>query len=135
MKYLVDTNILIYLMNSKSLKLQNKFVKKNIEQFCVSSITVAELIYGARKSKNVDRNMVAAINILSPFKIIEFSGEDAFEYGDIRVDLERKGKIIGANDLLIAAQARRQNLIVVTANIKEYERVVGLKVENWATDI
>ncbi len=135
MKYLVDTNIFIYLMNSKSIKLQNKFVKKNIEQFCVSSITVAELIYGARKSKNVDKNMIAAINILSPFKIIEFSGEDAFEYGDIRVDLERKGKIIGANDLLIAAQARRQNLVVVTANIKEYERVVGLKVENWATDI
>ena len=135
MKYLVDTNIFIYLMNSKSIKLQNKFVKKNIEQFCVSSITVAELIYGARKSKNVDKNMIAAINILSPFKILEFSGEDAFEYGDIRVDLERKGKIIGANDLLIAAQARRQNLIVVTANIKEYERVVGLKVENWATDI
>ncbi len=122
-------------MNSKSIKLQNKFVKKNIEQFCVSSITVAELIYGARKSKNVDKNMIAAINILSPFKILEFSGEDAFEYGDIRVDLERKGKIIGANDLLIAAQARRQNLVVVTANIKEYERVVGLKVENWATDI
>lgn len=135
MKYLIDTNILIYLMNSKSIKLQNKFVKKNTEQFCISSITVAELIFGAKKSKNVDKNLTAAIKILSPFKILDFSGEDAFEYGDIRCDLEKKGKIIGGNDLLIASQARRQNLIVVTANTKEYERVSGLKVENWATDI
>jgi tRNA(fMet)-specific endonuclease VapC len=84
MKYLVDTNILIYLMNSKSLKLQNKFTSM-----------------------------------------------DAFEYGDIRADLELQGNIIGANDLLIAAQARRLNLIVLTANIYDYERVKKLKVENW----
>jgi len=135
MKYLVDTNILIYLMNSKSVKLQNKFTKKNIEQFCVSSITVAELIYGAKKSKNIDKNIEAAIKVLSPLTILDFTGLDAFEYGDIRADLELKGKIIGGNDLLIAAQARRQNLIVLTANVKEYERVQGLKLENWADDL
>ena len=135
MKYLVDTNILIYLMNSKSVKLQNKFTKKNIEQFCVSSITVAELIYGAKKSKNIDKNIDAAIKVLSPLTILDFTGLDAFEYGDIRADLELKGKIIGGNDLLIAAQARRQNLIVLTANVKEYERVQGLKLENWADDL
>lgn len=132
MKYLVDTNILIYLLNSKSLKLQNKFTSKSIEEFCVSSITVAELIYGAKKSKKIEKNLNAAIKILSPFKIIDFTSMDAFEYGDIRVDLELHGNIIGANDLLIAAQARRLKLIVLTANIKEYERVKGLKVENWA---
>jgi len=131
MKYLVDTNILIYLMNSKSLKLQNKFTRKSIEDFCVSSITVAELIYGAKKSKNIEKNLNAAIKILSPFTIIDFNSMDAFEYGDIRADLEMKGKIIGANDLLIAAQGRRMNLIVLTANTKEYERVEGLQVENW----
>lgn len=135
MKYLVDTNILIYLMNSKSEKLISKFTKKNIEQFCVSSITVAELIYGAKKSKSIEKNMAAAIKILSPFSILDFSGLDAFEYGDIRSQLEISGKIIGGNDLLIAAQARRQHLIVVTANTKEFERVKGLKVENWADDI
>ena len=135
MKYLVDTNILIYLMNSKSVKLQNKFTKKNIEQFCVSSIAVAELIYGAKKSKNIDKNIDAAIKVLSPLTILDFTGLDAFEYGDIRADLELKGKIIGGNDLLIAAQARRQNLIVLTANVKEYERVQGLKLENWADDL
>ena len=135
MKYLVDTNILIYLMNSKSPKLVSRFTKRNVEQFCVSSITVAELIYGAKKSKNVDKNMASAIKVLSPFTILEFSGLDAFEYGDIRTDLESNGRIIGGNDLLIAAQARRQHLIVITANTKEFERVKGLKVENWADDI
>jgi tRNA(fMet)-specific endonuclease VapC len=132
MKYLVDTNILIYLMNSKSIKLQNKFTSKSIEEFGVSSITVAELIYGAKKSKAIEKNLNATIKILSPFKILDFTSMDAFEYGDIRADLELKGNIIGANDLLIAAQARRQNLIVLTANVKEYERVEGLKVVNWS---
>lgn len=132
MKYLVDTNILIYLMNSKSIKLQKKFTSKSIEEFGVSSITVAELIYGAKKSKAIEKNLNAVIKILSPFKILDFTSMDAFEYGDIRADLELKGNIIGANDLLIAAQARRQNLIVLTANVKEYERVEGLKVVNWS---
>jgi tRNA(fMet)-specific endonuclease VapC len=131
MKYLVDTNILIYLMNSKSLKLQTKFTSKSIEEFCVSSITVAELIYGAKKSKSIKKNLNASIKILSPFTIIDFNSMDAFEYGDIRAYLEMKGEIIGPNDLLIAAQARRLNLIVLTANTKEYERVEGLHVENW----
>lgn len=132
MKYLIDTNILIYLMNSKSMKLQKKFTRRSIEEFWVSSITVAELIYGAKKSKNIEKNLNAAIKILSPFTIIDFTSMDAFEYGDIRADLEMKGKVIGANVLLIAAQARRQKLIVITSNAREYERVEGLKVENWA---
>ena len=132
MKYLVDTNILIYLMNSKSIKLQKKFTSKSIDEFGVSSITVAELIYGAKKSKAIEKNLNAALKILSPLKVLDFTSMDAFEYGDIRADLELKGIIIGANDLLIAAQARRQNLIVLTANVKEYERVEGLKVVNWS---
>jgi tRNA(fMet)-specific endonuclease VapC len=135
MKYLVDTNILIYLMNSKSKKLLRKFTSKNIEQFCISSITVAELIYGARKSQNIDRNMSSAIKVISPLTILDFTGLDAFEYGDIRSDLEKKGKPIGGNDLLIAAQARRQNLIVLTANTKEFSRVPNLRIENWSEDV
>ena len=118
-------------MNSKSLKLQKKFTTRSIEEFCVSSITVAELIYGARKSKNIEKNLNAVIKILSPFAIIDFTSMDAFEYGDIRADLETKGKVIGANDLLIAAQARRLNLVVLTANTREYKRVERLNVKNW----
>ena len=131
MKYLVDTNILIYLMNGKSSKLQQKFTRRNVEQFCISSITVAELLYGAKKSIKVDQNTNAAIKILSPFEIIDFSSLDAMEYADIRSTLEKAGNVIGPNDLLIAAQARRQNLIVITANTKEFDRVQNLNVENW----
>ena len=122
-------------MNSKSKKLQQKFTSRNIEQFCISSVTVAELIYGAKKSANIDKNTSAAIKIISPFTILDFSGLDAFEYGDIRAELEKKGKVIGGNDLLISAQARRQNLIVITGNIKEFSRIPNLRVENWADDI
>ncbi|HPG41983.1 MAG TPA: type II toxin-antitoxin system VapC family toxin [bacterium] len=131
MKYLIDTNILIYLMNSKSVKLQEKFTTKSPDDFCVSVITVAELIYGAKKSKNIEKNLNAVIKILSPFTIIDFSSEDAFAYGDIRAGLERNGQIIGANDLLIASQALSRNLIVVTANTGEFARVGGLTIENW----
>jgi tRNA(fMet)-specific endonuclease VapC len=131
MKYLVDTNILIFLLNSKSSKLQRKFTRRDIRQFGVSSITVAELIYGARKSRLIERNTNAVIKMLSSFELLDFTSADAFEYGDIRADLESKGKVIGGNDLLIAAQARRLGLIVLTANTGEFSRVSGLNVEDW----
>ena len=131
MKYLVDTNILVYLLNSKSPQLQQKFTRRDIRQFGVSSITVAELIYGARKSRKVERNTSAVIKILSSFELLDFTSLDAFEYGDIRVCLESKGKLIGGNDLLIAAQARRLGLIVIAANTGEFCRVPGLQVEDW----
>ncbi len=131
MNYLIDTNILVYLMNSKSSQLQRKFTVIEIEQFCISSITVAELIYGAEKSQKTKINLNAVVKILSPFEILDFSSLDAFEYGNIRADLKRKGKVIGGNDMLIAAQARRQQLIVITANTKEFDRIEGLKVEDW----
>ncbi|MBN1961595.1 MAG: type II toxin-antitoxin system VapC family toxin [Deltaproteobacteria bacterium] len=131
MKYLVDTNILIYLLNSKSLQLERKFTRRDSRQFGVSSITVAELIYGARKSRRVERNTNAVIKMLSSFELLDFTSADAFEYGDIRADLESKGKVIGGNDLLIAAQARHLGLIVLTANTDEFSRVSGLKIEDW----
>lgn len=131
MKYLVDTNILIYLLNSKLPALQRKFTHRDVSQFGVSSITVAELIYGARKSKLVEQNTNAVIKTLSSFDILDFTSADAFEYGDIRAELESNGNIIGGNDLLIAAQARRAGLIVITANTGEFSRVSGLRVEDW----
>ncbi len=131
MKYLVDTNILIYLMNSKSKSLEKKFTSKDIRDFGVSSITVAELIYGAKKSQHKSKNLTAVLKILSPLTILDFDSTDAMEYGNIRAELEIKGQIIGANDLLIAAQAKRHKLIMLTANTKEFNRVSGIKVENW----
>lgn len=127
----MDTNILIYLMNQKSEKLKQKFLTSTPQEFCVSAITVAELLYGAKKSQRVMQNTAAALKILSPFEIIDFSGLDAMEYADIRTNLAKRGCTIGANDLLIAAQSRRLNLTLITANTDEFHRVPGLSVENW----
>jgi tRNA(fMet)-specific endonuclease VapC len=131
MKYLVDTNILIFLCNSRSKKLEERFKKHDPDEFLISSITVGELIYGAYKSRQKDKNIEAIIKILSPFTAIDFDSKDAWEYGEIRAELESKGKIIGGNDMLIAAQARQRGLKVITNNTREYKRVPRLKVEDW----
>lgn len=131
MKYLIDTNILIFLCNSKSKSLENAFKKHDPQEFYVSSITVGELIYGVNKNQHRERNLQAILKILSPFRIIDFDSKDGWKYGEIRAELEKKGTIIGGNDLMIAAQASRRNLVVITNNIKEYKRVQGLQVENW----
>lgn len=131
MKYLVDTNILIFLCNSKSKLLEHRFTTHRPEEFLVSSITVGELIYGVNKSRHRSRNLQAILKILSPFKIIDFDSSDGWSYGEIRADLEEKGTIIGGNDLMIAAQAKRRGLTVITNNTKEYKRVMGLSVEDW----
>jgi tRNA(fMet)-specific endonuclease VapC len=131
MKYLVDTNILIYLCNSHSISLEKKFIALSPLEFCTSAITVGELIYGVNKSKHRDRNLQAILKILSSFQIIDFDSRDGWEYGEIRAELEKKGTIIGGNDIMIAAQARRRGLTVITNNTKEYKRVWGLSVEDW----
>ena len=131
MKYLVDTNILIFLCNSKSPSLEHKFKRHRPEDFVVSSITVGELIYGVNKSQHRDRNLQAILKILSPFKIVDFDSSDGWAYGEIRAELEEKGTIIGGNDIMIAAQAKRRGLVVITNNTREYKRVNGLRVEDW----
>jgi len=131
-KYLIDTNILIFLCNSKSKLLENKFKTHGPEEFSVSSITVGELIYGVNKSQHRERNLQAILKILSPFKVLDFDSSDGWEYGEIRADLEKKGATIGGNDSMISAQARRRGLIVITNNTREYKRVSGLHVEDWS---
>lgn len=132
MKYLIDTNILIFLCNSKSKMLENKFKTHGPEEFSVSSITVGKLIYGVNKSQHRERNLQAILKILSPFKVLDFDSSDGWEYGEIRADLEKKGATIGGNDIMISAQARRRGLIVITNNTREYKQVSGLHVEDWS---
>jgi tRNA(fMet)-specific endonuclease VapC len=129
MKYIIDTNILIYCIRNKSESLKKLLFSE--KDLAVSSVTVAELVYGAKKSLYVEKNMQAVIKILSYFNVVDFSKDDAFEYGDIRVYLEKQGTPIGDHDMQIAAQARRLGLTVVTANISEFSRIGNLKVENW----
>lgn len=96
----------------------------------VSSITEAELLHGAEKSQHREHNLRQVEDFVSRLEVLPYTSKAASHYGDIRTDLERKGTPIGVNDLHIAAHARSEGLILVTNNCKEFERVVGLRIEN-----
>ena len=134
MKYMLDTNICIYVIKEKPESVIRKFLKNNPEEMCISSITYAELLYGVEKSKAIQKNRIALSLFLSPIKILEFNDYAAQEYGQIRADLEQKGMPIGSMDMLIAGHVKAEDLILVTNNTKEFQRVAGLKLENWAAE-
>ena len=129
--YLLDTNICIFLIRNKSLLLREKIKIFSPSLLHLSAITVAELEYGAAKSQNPVKEHQAVLDFVSPFKIIDFNPKDAENFGLIRSYLENKGTPIGPYDMEIAAQAMTNNLIVVTNNVGEFERVPWIKVEDW----
>jgi len=128
---MLDTNICIYIIKQKPLSVKQKFESYEIGELCISSITVSELMYGAYKSQQVERNLKALEYFLMPFEIVEFDFEAAVAYGKIRATLEKQGQVIGGMDMQIAAHAISLGMTVVTNNIKEFKRVEGLKLENW----
>jgi len=132
MRYLIDTNICIYIMNQHPVELVKKFKKVRIDDIGISSITVSELQYGVSKSKHREKNQQRLNEFLLPMKILAFDENAAKYYGDIRYLLEKQGQIIGPLDLLIAAHAISEQLIIVTNNDKEFRRIKNLKIENWA---
>jgi len=131
MEYLLDTNICIYIIKRKPLKVLERFNNLTIGALGVSSITVAELQYGIMKSSNPEKNQEALDKFLTPLEIIDFDFTATKEYGKIRADLEKKGTPIGPLDTLIASHALSLDLTLVTNNEKEFERIAGLKIENW----
>jgi tRNA(fMet)-specific endonuclease VapC len=134
MKYLLDTNICIYIINEKPKKVLRKFEQYSVHEFAVSSITQAELQYGVAKSKHKNRNQEALDEFLLPLTILPFHGKKLVErYGKIRVFLESKGKTIGPLDTLIAAHALSLDLTIITNNINEFSRIPNLKCENWVS--
>jgi tRNA(fMet)-specific endonuclease VapC len=128
---MLDTNICIYLIKRKPIQVADKLKSYEAGEVAVSSITVAELQYGVCKSSRPDQNQLALAEFLLPLEVIDFDESAASHYGDIRTGLERSGSIIGSMDMLIAAHARSLSLILVTNNIREFQRVPGLRVENW----
>lgn len=132
MKYMLDTNICIYVIKKKPKKVFKIFQSLNVGDVCISTITFAELQYGIYKSQQKERNKIALVNFLAPIEIIPFSDKSAVQYGEIRSDLENRGQIIGAYDLLIAAHALSENLILITNNIKEFKKIPKLCLQNWA---
>ena len=129
-KYLLDTNMVIFTIKRKPESLLPKF-NQHTNQLAISAITLAELIFGAEKSMNTAKNLATVYDFVSRLAVLPYDEQAAFHYGDIRANLETKGKRIGDNDLHIAAHARSKGLIVVTNNLKEFERVEGLRIEDW----
>ncbi len=134
MKYMLDTNICIYAIKHKPANVIKNFLIHDPDDMCVSSITYGELIHGVEKSQMPERNRAAITCFLSSISILPFGSIAAGEYGKIRADLERKGTPIGPMDMLIAGHAKSENLIIVTNNTKEFLRIDGLKIENWADE-
>ena len=131
MKYMLDTNICIYIVKKNPPQVFKKFSTFTEDDVCISSITLAELEYGIRKSNHPTKNKLTWMLFLAEMKVFPFDEAAATEYGEIRATLERRGTPIGMNDLLIAAHARSLRLTLVTNNIGEFERVDDLQVENW----
>ncbi|MEA1958573.1 MAG: type II toxin-antitoxin system VapC family toxin [Chloroflexota bacterium] len=131
MKYLLDTNICIYLIKNKPRKLLDKIYKTLLNEIAVSSVTIAEMEYGIAKSTKPAESRIALMKFLLPFEIIDFTEQAAPHYGSIRYDLQKKGTPIGNMDLLIASIALVHRLTLVTNNVKEFSRIDNLKVEDW----
>ena len=131
MEYLLDTNICIYIIKKKPAEVFEKFKELTIGDVGISSITLAELQYGIEKSSIPEKNREALEKFLTPIEIIDFGYEATVEYGKIRAELEQKGVPIGPLDMLIASHALSLDVILVTNNMREFERIAGLKIENW----
>jgi tRNA(fMet)-specific endonuclease VapC len=131
MSYLLDTSTCISIINKKPSSALKRIQTKRPDQIAVSTITQAELEYGVARSSFPDRNRIALLHFLFPFRMLDFDQSAAVQYGGIRAFLESKGTPIEPVDLLIAAQAKSRDLILVTNNEKEFQRIEGLKMENW----
>jgi tRNA(fMet)-specific endonuclease VapC len=130
LKYLLDTNIAIYVIKHRPIQALETF-NRHAGQMAISSITLAELFHGVEKSAKPDHNLRQVEDFVSRLEVLEYSSKAAAHYGDIGANLERKGTPIGVNDLHIAAHARSEGLTLVTNNLREFERAEALRVENW----
>lgn len=131
MRYMLDTNVCIDLIRGKPQRVIDR-IRDHIDHgMCISSVTLAELEYGVEKSVRKEQNRTALLNMLTIFKILPFDDSAAEEYGRIRADLEGRAVPIGPLDMLIAAHAKAEELVLVTNNIREFTRVKGLAVEDW----
>ena len=130
LKYLLDTNIAIYVIKRRPRIALDRFNREH-GHMAVSSITLAELIHGAEKSNDPSRNLAAVEDFCSRLAVLAYGDKAAWHYGSIRAALEKMGMTIGINDLHIAGHARSEGLTLVSNNLREFERVPGLVLDNW----
>ena len=132
LKYMLDTNIVIYTMKNKPASVREAF-KKHDGRMCISSITYMELVYGAERSMNPERNLTSLEGFVARMEVLPLDDSAASHAGQIRAELAEKGAQIGPYDQLIAGHARSLGLVLVTNNEKEFSRVAGLRLENWVS--
>jgi tRNA(fMet)-specific endonuclease VapC len=132
MTYMLDTNMCIYLIRRRPPQVLEHFQRRTIGDIGISTVTLAELHYGAAKSQFPGRNQQALEAFILPLEVVPFDAAAAAAYGPVRAALERQGTPIGAMDMMIAAHALSLRLTLVTNNTREFARVQGLSVENWA---
>ena len=130
LRYLLDTNIVIYVIKNKPVSALKVF-NEHAEHMAISTITLAELLHGAEKSNAPARSLAVVEDFCSRLELLPYGPKAAQHYGSIRSALEMRGQTIGVNDLHIAAHARSEGLTLVTNNLREFERVDALQLANW----
>jgi tRNA(fMet)-specific endonuclease VapC len=130
LQYMLDTNVCIYVIKNYPAELRERF-NRLAEQLCISSVTLAELHYGAEKSARRLENLQAIEHFAARLEVLAFGAKAAAHYGQIRAELERGGTPCGPHDMQIGAHARSEGLIVVTNNMREFARMPGVRTENW----
>jgi len=130
LKYMLDTNIVIYTIKNRPSQVRETF-KKHEGQMCISSVSLGELIYGAERSSQTERNLADINGLIARMEVAPFEERASEHFGQLRAELYKAGQPIGPYDMMIAGHARSMGLILVTNNTREFERVPGLRVENW----
>lgn len=133
LKYLLDTNIVIYTLKNRPEEVRRAF-NRHAEQLCMSTVTLGELIYGAEKSQQPERNLAEVEGFAARLQVLPFDADAAIHFGRIRAERVRSGRPIGPYDLMIAGHARSRGLVLVSNNVRESQRVPGLRLENWVDD-
>jgi tRNA(fMet)-specific endonuclease VapC len=130
LKYMLDTNVCVRVLRDRPESLRQRFNAEG-SSLSISSVVLYELLYGAAKSARPVENRHGVESFAERLKLLDFDSDAAAHAGEIRADLEQRGKVIGAYDLLMAGHARSRGLIVITGNLGEFQRVDGLRCENW----
>ena len=131
MRYMLDSNICIYIIKRKPKNVLIKLKECRQHGLAISAITLAELEHGVSKSEHREKNRDSLTQFLTIVDVLPFDSSAAYEYGKIHADLQRKGKLIGPLDMLIAGHAVSKGLVLVTNNMREFERVDKLVAEDW----
>jgi tRNA(fMet)-specific endonuclease VapC len=131
MRYMLDTNVCIDYLKGNSENIRDRIVSAPDGTLCISAITLSELMFGVENSSNREKNLVALNFFLLKIDIVPYDDQAASAYGEIRKQLRQEGNIIGGMDMLIAAHARSSDSILITHNTREFNRVRGLRIEDW----